>query len=458
MESSVSEARAMPRVLKAEAWLLPGIILLTFAIYALSPVTTSTDSAWTFHLAASMLREHNIDLDEYRGLMDLKLDYRLRTVGGHVYSYYPIATPLLVTPAVWLTNVIYPHFYQIDFYTYLQEHAPDTRTAKLEKVIASGIAALAAALIYLIARRELGARGSLVITSIFVLSTSMWSTASRALWQHGPSALFLSAALFLLLLSHERPGLFLWIGMLLGYSYLIRPTNSLSVAFIGLYVLVNRRKDLWLYILGIALILVPYIIQNWITYRNIFPPYSYQLFERLASPSVFGEALAGTLISPGRGLLIFSPIFLFSLYGMFVRMRNKLSPANVNCYLAGIIIMHWLTTSLFEDWGGAWSIGPRYFVDIIPYLVYFLIPVLRGALFASVGWRTAFATAVLLSTLIQLHCATSIYPFMWNGKPRALVEAPQRKWDWGDLQFLRGFCAGNALEGRAPACWFERNG
>jgi hypothetical protein len=458
MESSVSKDGARPRVLKAEAWLLPGIILVTFAIYALSPVTTSTDSAWTFHLAASILREHNIDLDEYRGLMDLQLDYRLRIVGGHVYSYYPIATPLLVTPAVWLTNAVYPLFYRTDFYTYLQEHAPDTRTAKLEKVIASGIAALAAALVYIIARRELGVRGSLVITSIFALSTSMWSTASRALWQHGPSALFLSAALFLLLLSHERPGLFLWIGMLLGYSYLIRPTNSLSVAFIGLYVLLNRRRDLWLYVLGVVLILVPYMFQNWITYRNIFPSYSYQLFERLASPSVFTEALAGTLISPARGLLVFSPVLLFALYGMFLRLHNEFSTANISCYLAGIVILHWITTSLFEDWGGAWSIGPRYFVDILPYLVYFLIPVLAGARFASAGWRTAFATVVVLSALIQLHCATSIYPFMWNGKPRALVEAPERKWDWGDLQFLRGFCAGNPLEGRAPACWFERNG
>jgi hypothetical protein len=253
----------------------------------------------------------------------------------------------------------------------------------------------------------------------------------------------------------QRGALVLAIGLILGYAYLIRPTNSLAVAFFGLYILINRRKQLWLYALGLALVLIPYTFQNWANYRNIFPPYSYQLFERLATPRVFAEALVGTLISPARGLLIFSSIFLFAIYGAYVRLRHNVSFANLDCYLAGIVLTHWITTSLFEDWGGAWSIGPRYFVDVIPFLVYFLIPVLQGNVLAARAWRYAFIASILLSTLIQFHCSTSIYPFLWNGKPRALVEAPERKWDWGDLQFLRGLCRNDPPEGRAPACWFE---
>src|SRR5512141_228126 len=146
------QGRIAPRLARADGLLLIAIILIACAIYIVSPVTTSTDSAWTFHVAASMLRQRNIDLDEYRSLMDLKIDYRLREVGGHIYSYYPIATPLLVTPVVWIVNKLYPLVYPTDFYTYLQQHAPDTRTARLEKIVAAGIAALTAALIYLIAR------------------------------------------------------------------------------------------------------------------------------------------------------------------------------------------------------------------------------------------------------------------------------------------------------------------
>jgi hypothetical protein len=389
--------------------------------------------------------------------MNLQLDYRLRDIGGHIYSYYPIATPLLVTPAVWIINKIYPLVYPTDFYTYLESHGPNSRTAKLEKLLAAGIGALAAAFMYLIGRGELRRPESVALTAIFALSTSMWSTATRALWQHGPSALLLAAALYLLLRSREQPRSLFWIGLILGFSYLIRPTNSLSVGFVGLYLLVNDRRHFWLYVLGVSAALIPYVIQNWVSYHNIFPPYSYQLFERLATPRVFLEGLAGTIVSPARGLFIFTPVLLFSLYGIYVRLKDRFSPANLDCYLAAILLTHWMTISLFEDWGGAWSIGPRYFVDVIPLLVYFLIPILRNGLLAAPGWRYAFIATLLISVVIQLHCSTSIDPFMWNGKPQALVDAPERKWDWGDLQFLRGFCPSNALEGPAPSCWFSRH-
>src|SRR5512146_796101 len=84
---------------RLDAIIVPAILVTFWLVYALSPVTTSTDSAWTFHVAASILQHRDINLDEYRSLIDLNLDYRMRLVDGHIYSYYPVATPLLVTPA-----------------------------------------------------------------------------------------------------------------------------------------------------------------------------------------------------------------------------------------------------------------------------------------------------------------------------------------------------------------------
>jgi hypothetical protein len=227
------------------------------------------------------------------------------------------------------------------------------------------------------------------------------------------------------------------------------------VAFFGLYILINHRKYVWHFGAGVLAILVPFIAYNWFLYGNIFPPYSYQLFDRLATARIFAEGLAGTLISPARGLFIFSPVFLFSIYVFILLIRQKrVSIHSLEPYLAGIILSHWIVVSSFEDWGGAWSIGPRYFVEITPFLVYFLIPLLQGGLLTGPVWKYTFMTAVLVSLLIQFQCSTSIYPWMWNGKPIALVDAPERKWDWGDLQFLRGLCKNDPLEGRAPACWF----
>jgi len=433
---------------------LAGLAILTFTIHAASPVTTSTDSAWTFHVAASILREGNLDLDEYRPVMDLDLDYRLRLIGGHVYYYYPAATPLLVTPAVLIANAVLPLSGSTDLYSYLDTHGPDERTARLEKLVASAIVAAAAAAMYLVARRFGSIGISITVAVIFALATSMWSTASRALWQHGPSVLLLLIALYLTLAAPRKNRAIFATGLILAFAYLVRPTNSLSFAFFGLYFLLNVRRRVGAYALGALVVLLPYAILNLSAYGNVFPPYSYQLFERMATPAAFGEALVGTLVSPNRGLFTFTPVFLFAICGACrAAARGGMSKANLDLYILGILLTHWITTSLFEDWGGAWSIGPRYFVDIIPYLMYFLIPVLRSPLLRRSAWRYAFLVSVVASTLIHFHCSVSWFPWMWNGKPRALVEAPDRKWDWGDLQYLRGLCRDDPLEGRAPACW-----
>ena len=433
-----------------------GIVVLTFVVHAASPVTTSSDSAWTLHLAASMLQEGNLDLDEYRSLMDLSLDYRLREIDGHIYYYYPAATPLLVTPAVALVNAVLPLSYPSNFYAYLASHGPTARTARLEKLVASAIVGLATAMMYLIARRFTGAGTSLAVALIFAFATSMWSTASRALWQHGPSALLLAIALYLTLAAPEKAWSVFATGLTLAFAYLVRPTNSLSFVFFGAYYFVNHRRRVWAYALGELAVLCPYVAVNWRAYGDFLPPYSYQLFERMGTTAGVAEALLGTLISPNRGLFIFTPIFLFSAYGAYLSLAHGAEPRmNLDPYLLGIVVTHWITISLFEDWGGGWSIGPRYFVDIIPYWTYFLIPVTAGPLLRRRPWKYALVAALMLSTLVQLHASTSGYPYMWNGKPKALIEAPERKWDWGDLQILRGLCQADPLEGRAPACWLE---
>jgi hypothetical protein len=440
----------------ADGLVIAILVIVTFAAHALSPVTTSTDSAWTFHVAASILQEGNVNLDEYRRLMDLELDYRLRTVNGHIYYYYPMATPLLVAPVVAVTNMVFGLTRSANFYSYLATHGPDDRTARLEKLVASAIVALAAALMYLIARRFLGIWKSVGIALIFAFATSMWSTASRALWQHGPSALLVLLALYITLVGRSRVWAVFATGMILAFAYLVRPTNSLSFAFFGLYYLLNAPRRVWAFVAGALVVLLPYFLDNLVNYGNLFSPYSFQLFERLATPAAFGEALVGTMLSPNRGLFIFTPVFIFAIYGAYRLIAvGGLRRQNLGLYLIAILLSHWVVTSLFEDWGGAWSIGPRYFVEVIPFLMFCLIAVVESPLLSNRTWWYLFLVATALGVLVQAWSAISPYPFLWNGKPQALVDAPGRKWDWGDLQFMRGLCPADPMEGRAPACWLE---
>lgn len=128
---------------------------------------------------------------------------------------------------------------------------------------------------------------------------------------------------------------------------------------------------------------------------------------------------------------------------------------NIEPYLTAILVTHWVAISSFDNWYGGWSLGPRFFTDMTPYLAWFLVPVFEASrLWSSRWWKIVFGTALILSTLIHFRYVTSIYPFMWNGKPTAIVQAPERVWDLSDLQVLRGTCT-DKLEGKAPGCWFD---
>lgn len=438
---------------KADILWPAAVFILVFFIYILCPVTTSTDSRWTFYISMSMLREKNADLDEYAHLMEDR-DFRVVYLNDHIYSYFPLAVPLVSVPFVWLVDQVFDLRYSTDLGTYLADHFPDIRLGKIEKVEASLISALAAVLFFMVVSLQINRFRAMLLAFIFAFSTPMLSTSSRALWQHGLSVLCLTTALWVLLQRSRAKWPFLFAGALLGFSYVVRPTNSLSVVFLSLYVLLNHPKARLLYISGLLIPIAMLVFDSLRVYNSILAPY--YLPERLGDNSIFFNALWGNLISPNRGLFFTTPLFIFSVFGIYLLVKQGgMTFNNIEPYLATILLAHWLVISSFDNWYGGWSLGPRFFTDMTPYLIYFLIPVFKESrLWSLRWWKAAFGTALVLSMIVHFRYVTSIYPFIWNGKPAAIVEAPQRVWDVSDLQVLRGTCE-DKLEGRAPRCWFE---
>jgi hypothetical protein len=344
--------------------------------------------------------------------------------------------------------------YPTDLATYLTDHFPDERLAKIEKIAASFISALAAVLFYLLGSLRLDRLRSFLLTLIFAFATPMLSTASRALWQHGLSVLCLTTALWMILRGPLNKWWMFLVGALLGLSYVVRPTNSLSVFFLTLYFLINHRKNLGFYFAGLLMPIAILVFDGLRVYHSILPPY--YLPQRLGDNLYFFNALLANLISPNRGLFTSTPIFLASVFGIYLTVRNGRMVLNsVEPYLTVILIAHWITISSFDNWYGGWSLGPRFFTDMTPYLVYFLIPVFEDSrLWSLQRWKVIFSAALVLSSLVHFRYVTSPYPFMWNGKPVAIVQSSERVWDLSDLQVLRGSCD-DKLEGKAPKCWFD---
>jgi len=169
---------------------------------------------------------------------------------------------------------------------------------------------------------------------------------------------------------------------------------------------------------------------------------SYYLFSLFLAPTPanLGRILsgfAGTILSPSRGLFVFSPFLLFSLAGIWLSFRRKwMTP--LAYYLAAALLLHWILISVYIYWTAGHSCGPRMFVDMLPLFLFSLIPVFLWFHFEEpLRLRSlAFYLCVLISVFIQCRGAMYWARYEWNGTMD--IVGTSYAWDWRDQQFLRG--------------------
>jgi hypothetical protein len=148
--------------------------------------------------------------------------------------------------------------------------------------------------------------------------------------------------------------------------------------------------------------------------------------------------LTGLLFSPNRGLLIYTPIMLFALWGA-VRVWRVPAPPWMRWLTIGVLL-HVIVHAKFKEWWGGYTYGPRYFTDVLPaltlFLAYGLVPLCRTQLM-----RVLAAALALYGVAVQ---AIGVYAAddRWNRDPLPLEVRPQRLWDWSDLQIVRALNSG----------------
>src|SRR5262245_15930474 len=157
------------------------LFLLLSAIYHsnLRPVA-SGDSLSASLVPFAVLLDHTVALDRFAPYIREHIWYNssvIRQAGGHWYSPYPIAGPVLATP-LYVPVVLVPGIGNLPPGTLI------TIARVAEKVAAATLAALAAVFLLSLLRRLTTERTAWLLTLVFALGTGNWSTASQALWQH----------------------------------------------------------------------------------------------------------------------------------------------------------------------------------------------------------------------------------------------------------------------------------
>ncbi len=393
-----------------------------FAVSVPSNMNTG-DNFWYVPTARSLLHDADLDVSEQQGLVyRLDSDVRLLQIGNGYYSIFPFGTSVLVAPIVAAGELLFtePKF-------------EPARSLFLAAFTARILALVSVFLFYLVSTRLTGNVRAIILTLCFAFCTSHFSAHAGGLWSHNAADVLLLGALALLLC--ESPLLAGLSGGCLIFAYFVRPEVSIAVIVLTGYVVLFRRRSLVVYCSSMAAVASVFLVLSYLNYHSIIPPY--YSASRLGL-SQFREALIGNVFSPNRGLFLFTPIAVFSVFGAYVAFRRR-SPLFLCLFL--IAAGHWIVISAFPHWWGGWGFGPRLLSVVNPLLVLLLIPALDQISEARPLLKAPLVVLLcvtgLWSLLAQVRGATDVETFRWNGTP-SIDEHPERIWDWQDWQPLRG--------------------
>jgi hypothetical protein len=341
---------------------------------------------------------------------------------GQLASLYPVVTPLLVAP------LYYPA------YRYLEKHGwqqPELdRVAELmEKLAASLLASIASVLMFVLLRRE-RIPWALPLAAAFAFGTNTWVISSQALWQHGSGELLIALGL-LLAVRRGSPLRVAGLGFVCVLIAANRPPDALIAGALLLFAAWRDRRDVKWLLAGGALPLVALLSYN---LAFIGHPVGGYAGAEHAGRDFFRLDLLGTaglLVSPGRGLLVFTPFLVFVPVGLAQRLKDP-GTGRLAVTLTAAVVGQLLVYSA-TDWRGGASWGPRYLTDLLPILVWMVAPAPRVL--------RPVARRVLVVTMVAAVAIQAIGAFWYTGASdeRIYAGAPSSKraaWKPSNVPFL----------------------
>jgi hypothetical protein len=429
------------------------LFVLALVLFLRAPIHDVTDSAYSMLASESLLRLHTFTLDQYsipryepKHYVDYVSNGQLYTIelaNGHLYYFFPPGNLVLSAPFVAVFNAFGVSAANADG-TYNPEGE-----ATIEYILAAILMAGLTVIFFYTSRLILPWTWSIVIALGGAFGTQIFSTASRVLWTDTWGTFLLGIAIWMILRRETRQGKLngVVLATLLAWLYFVRPTFSVHIIAITIYVLLCQRKYFVHYALTGAFWLALFFWYSWHNFQHLLP--SYYRAGRLYF-GVFWTALAANVVSPGRGLLVYVPVLFFVGY-LLVRYRRQLVHPRLVVLALFVTVVHLAVMSCFGHWWGGYSYGPRFSTGLVPWFVLLAILGLQArrvcfekqsALISRLGKKlelSAGALLLLASIAINAFGAADRNTSMWNVRPQNIDLHPERNWDWRQPQFLAGF-------------------
>ena len=386
-----------------------GIFLLALAVYVLlSPGRIDIiDGQWRYEVA------HNIFSHHSTAILDPGLLWG-GVVGadGQRYSYYGFSGSLAALPLIVISHLLAPGNRDLEQFLF-------SMTSQL-------FAAATVALLFGIYRSQgfvpkIALGWSLVFgfaTLFFPLATSVFDQtqnaffvlvsffcAYRAKLKRSTVTAALGGAAFMALVNYKEAYIVLWPG-LLWLAGLNQPRQAIRQ--------VRESRTIQIYIASGVIGMVVWGLYNYLRFGQMIVPHIPGSHPPLLGNPLIG--FAGLTLSPGKGLLWYSPAVALIAVGW--RPFWKTCPGLAKGIALAIVAWILLIASL-TFYGGDWSWGPRYWIPILP-LLFIAAPFAK---FAKKCQRIGVVIVVVTSLGIQCMAvavdhqryffARGLPPFFW---------------------------------------------
>ena len=220
-------------------------------------------------------------------------------------------------------------------------------------------------------------RTALTLTGLFVFA-SLYTAYFRSAWDVLPACnsvivlLYYSARLVLAprVRASEAFPVALWFGIACMFRFSLAP--FLAIGVVILLWGIRKRTSASAILVGVCTaiaMLIPTLIFNAIRFGSPLRSASTlpQFQDQISLTGSIREGMFGLLLSPNRGLFVFSPLLLLLV---LLPWYWKLMPAGVKALLEAYLpstVLYYLMISKLHNWGAAgW--GPRYLIPVLPIL------------------------------------------------------------------------------------------
>ena len=314
---------------------------------------------------------------------------------------------------------------------------------------ASLLTAGAVALVFAALARWTDKRTAAFVAIGLALGTNLWPLASRSLWQLETVSFGLALALH----AWWRPQNALeprhvWLGaagLALAGSARLETAPMIGLLLAGLVAHVGIRRAFAALVL-VAMAAGVLMAVQWTWFGSVLGAKLTLQSTGLSVHGVTGTfsaqpwyGAAGLLVSPSRGLLVFSPVLLIPLLAAPSVWRQR-SSGGERWWTAAALAQYGCY-ACYSMWWGGHTYGPRYLVDaLIP-----LAPAAANGMswVSTRGSRQAVALAALLCSIVVAGIGAFCYPNdRWNTDPVDIDRFHARLWDWRDPQIVRAWQRG----------------